>query len=200
MKRYDKKKRSLLRTYITIVAVICSILFLSFMLTYIIINKWYMKEAEQSAQARFLQAQEKTAEAEKDIINLYSTVTSSETVISYLKTSDLSERTQRLNDFSQMTGGVMKINPDVEAILLYDEAGQLIATKGTIFFPRQDSLVTNGMYGFPELLQIRKPATRISRWKCRYTAGKLREAITNWEVWSCCLAAADLRISWIPFP
>ena len=148
MKRYDKKKRSLLRTYITIVAVICSILFLSFMLTYIIINKWYMKEAEQSAQASFLQAQEKTAEAEKDIINLYSTVTSSETVISYLKTSDLSERTQRLNDFSQMTGGVMKINPDVEAILLYDEAGQLIATKGTIFFPRQDSLVTNGMYGF----------------------------------------------------
>ena len=59
MNRIQKKKSSLLRTYITIVAVVCSILFLSFMLIYIIINKWYMNEAEQSAQARFLQAQEK---------------------------------------------------------------------------------------------------------------------------------------------
>lgn len=148
MNRIQKKKSSLLRTYITIVAVICSILFLSFMLIYIIINKWYMNEAEQSAQARFLQAQEKATEAEANIINLYSTVTSSDAVISYLKTSDLAERTQRLNDFSQLTGAVMKINPDVEAIMLYDAAEQLIATKGPLFFPRQDSIVTNGMYGF----------------------------------------------------
>ena len=148
MNRIQKKKSSLLRTYITIVAVVCSILFLSFMLIYIIINKWYMNEAEQSAQARFLQAQEKATEAETNIINLYSTVTSSDAVISYLKTSDLAERTQRLNDFSQLTGAVMKINPDVEAIMLYDAAEQLIATKGPLFFPRQDSIVTNGMYGF----------------------------------------------------
>lgn len=133
MNRIQKKKSSLLRTYITIVAVVCSILFLSFMLIYIIINKWYMNEAEQSAQARFLQAQEKATEAETNIINLYSTVTSSDAVISYLKTSDLAERTQRLNDFSQLTGAVMKINPDVEAIMLYDAAEQLIATKGPLF-------------------------------------------------------------------
>ena len=75
-------------------------------------------------------------------------MTSSDAVISYLKTSDLAERTQRLNDFSQLTGAVMKINPDVEAIMLYDAAEQLIATKGPLFFPRQDSIVTNGMYGF----------------------------------------------------
>lgn len=28
----------------------------------------------------------------------------------------------------------MKINPDVEAIMLYDAAEQLIATKGPLFF------------------------------------------------------------------
>lgn len=95
MNRIQKKKSSLLRTYITIVAVVCSILFLSFMLIYIIINKWYMNEAEQSAQARFLQAQEKATEAETNIINLYSTVTSSDAVISYLKTSDLAEPPHR---------------------------------------------------------------------------------------------------------
>ncbi|WP_455614946.1 cache domain-containing sensor histidine kinase [Eisenbergiella sp.] len=147
-KRTEKRKGSLLRTYITIVAVVCSVILLSFLLTYLIINKWYLKEAEQSAQARFIQAQENAAEAENDISNLYSTVTSGEAVLAYLKSGELAERTERLKDLSQLTGSIMKINPDVEAIMLYDAADRLVATRGTLFFPRQEGIETNGMYGF----------------------------------------------------
>ena len=147
-KRTEKRKGSLLRTYITIVAVVCSVILLSFLLTYLIINKWYLKEAEQSAQARFIQAQENAAEAENDISNLYSTVTSGEAVLAYLKSGELAERTERLKDLSQLTGSIMKINPNVEAIMLYDAADRLVATRGTLFFPRQEGIETNGMYGF----------------------------------------------------
>lgn len=134
-KRTEKRKGSLLRTYITIVAVVCSVILLSFLLTYLIINKWYLKEAEQSAQARFIQAQENAAEAENDISNLYSTVTSGEAVLAYLKSGELAERTERLKDLSQLTGSIMKINPNVEAIMLYDAADRLVATRGTLFSP-----------------------------------------------------------------
>lgn len=147
-KRTVKRKGSLLRTYITIVAVVCSVILLSFLLTYLIINKWYLREAEQSAQARFIQAQEKAVGAENDISNLYSTVTSGEAVLAYLKSGELAERTERLKDLSQLTGSIMKINPNVEAIMLYDAADRLVATRGTLFFPRQEGIESNGMYGF----------------------------------------------------
>lgn len=142
------RKKSLLRTYITIVTFVCILIFLSFTITCIIINDWYRREAEQSAKARFDQAWENAVTLENDIGNLYSTVTSGEAVAAYLKAEGLAERTKLLPDFYQLIGSVMKINPNVKAMMLYDEEGELVATRGTKFFPRQEIPEIKGMYGF----------------------------------------------------
>lgn len=142
------RKNSLMRTYITIVTFVCLLILFSFMITYIIINNWYRREAEQSARAYFEQACKSALTLENDIGNLYSTVTSSESVTAYLKAEGLAERTKLLPDFYQLIGSVMKINPAVKAMMLYNEKGELVATRGTVFFPRQEIPEIRGTYGF----------------------------------------------------
>lgn len=143
MKRKNRKRGSLLHTYLMIVAAVYLVILISFSLTYLVINRMYEQEYRENAESKFEQGAETLVRLENDISNLYSAVTSSEAVRNYVKADTLAERTARLSDVYQFVGSVRKINDSVEEVMLYDQEGGMTAATGSVFLPPKDASFTD---------------------------------------------------------
>ncbi len=151
--RNGKWKGKLIYEYILLLIFVICIIAASFGATVYIVNSSAMEESRQSLEVIFQQAEERVKILEDDIESLHMNVVHNNSIVDFFQAEDLAGRLKNLDGFYQVVGNNRRINRNLLNILLYDTYGNLIASKGDVYLPRQDEPLQKGLYLYSDCMR-----------------------------------------------
>ena len=143
-----RRKRKLLRQYVFVLVAVALLVSASFLTTSTILSDTARDEARQSADVIFQQAEDRVTIFEEDISSLYMNVVQNVSVVEFMQAETLPGRWDNLDGFFWVVGNNMRINKSLQNILLYNADDELIASKGGVFFPREEGILRSGLSNF----------------------------------------------------
>lgn len=140
-KEKRKNRSSLMKNSIIILAGVCLVIVITFIVNNIIIHRWYQEESVENRKSFFRQITEQIQAEENAVVNLTDSILTNNVVLEYLHADMLGERWDRLADVKQFSSGLMRLNENIEAVCIRNENGEVIAMQGTKYtpFPEGDS-------------------------------------------------------------
>lgn len=149
-----KKRGSLLQTYAGLIVGAALLLVGSFCLTYFIIHRIYQKESVENVHAKFEQTVQNMDSFEGDLKSIYTAVSSSETLRTYMKAQNLPERVEHMESLYQFAGSLMQMNDSIEEVMVLNEKGEITAASGTAFCEKEGEIQKKEGYRYSGRIQI----------------------------------------------
>ena len=149
----EKWKGKLIYEYILLLIFVICIIAASFGATIYIVNSSAMEESRQSLEVIFQQAEERIKILEDDIESLHMNVVHNNSIVDFFQAEGLAGRVKNLDGFYQVVGNNRRINRNLLNILLYDTQGNLIASKGDVYLPRQEEPLQRGLYLYSDCMR-----------------------------------------------
>lgn len=169
VKKYGKWRGKLISEYVLLTIFVVCIVAISFFATVHIVNSSAMEQSRQSLDVIFQQAEERIKILEDDIESLHLNVIHNDSIVEFFRAKNVAERWDNLSGFYQVVGNNRRLNRNLQNVVLYDTAGNLIASKGDVYLPRAEEIARKGMYLYSTVCWIPGREKFISRWGCRYS-------------------------------
>lgn len=146
VKKYGKWRGKLISEYVLLTIFVVCIVAISFFATVHIVNSSAMEQSRQSLDVIFQQAEERIKILEDDIESLHLNVIHNDSIVEFFRAKNVAERWDNLSGFYQVVGNNRRLNRNLQNVVLYDTAGNLIASKGDVYLPRAEEIARKGMY------------------------------------------------------
>lgn len=152
----ERRKGKLIYEYLLMLAAVAVILAVSFGLTSYIARYSAVEESLQAADVIFEQAVDRVNIVVEDIDSLYMNVAYNPSVSGFLSATGLPGRWENMDSFLQMVGNNMRINQSLKNISLYNIQGELIAARGDVFYPWEESTASGTKAVYSDRIVDRK--------------------------------------------
>ncbi len=134
-KRRLRLPGGLMKNSVCISTGVCLAILIAFFVNYMIIHKWYCENVADAHEAFFEEIASALEDVETDIVKIADSVNVNDTVTGYIRADELNERWSRLREVQQLASSLMKLEEHIQALSIYNDAGELIAMEGVKFAP-----------------------------------------------------------------